>query len=177
MAFDTGPGNMVIDALVQRHTGGRQRYDRNGAMAARGHVHEGLLDRILAEDFYRLKPPKSTGREQYGREFVAELAATRLPMSDLIATATALTPAAIAVGLDRFARFPLQEIVVSGGGAHNRTLMGYLAAFLPMLRVRTSSEFGIDIDAKEAIAFAVLAHRTWHKQPSNLPQRPAHLVQ
>jgi anhydro-N-acetylmuramic acid kinase len=169
MAFDTGPGNMVIDALVRRHTGGRRSYDRNGTLAARGHVREGLLDRILAGDFYRLKPPKSAGREQYGHEFVEELIATHLSFPDLIATATALTPAAIALGLDRFARCPIEEIVVSGGGAHNRTMMAYLAAFLPGLRVRTTEEFGIDIDAKEAVAFAVLAHETWRRRPSNLP--------
>jgi len=169
VAFDTGPGNMVIDALVQRYTGGKHLYDRNGALASRGHVHEGLLDRILAGAYYRLKPPKSAGREQYGQDFVEELTNTRLSAADLIATATALTPAAVAVGLDRFARCPLHEIVVSGGGARNRTMMGYLAAFLPVLRVRTSAEFGIGIDAKEAVAFALLAHETWQRRASNLP--------
>jgi anhydro-N-acetylmuramic acid kinase len=169
IAFDTGPGNMVVDQLISRHTAGRYTYDRNGLIASKNHVNAELLDRLLADPFYRAAPPKTVGREQYGREFVNELLATGLPVEELIATATALTPAAIRAGVERFARSPLHEIVVAGGGVHNRAMMAYLAAFLPGVRVRTSDEFGIHPDAKEAIAFAVLAYETWHRRPSNLP--------
>ena len=168
-AFDTGPGNMVIDQLVERHTDRRQRFDRDGAIAASGRVDRALLDRLLADPYYRARPPKTAGREQYGREFVDRLAATGLPLPDLIATATAFTPATIAAGVRRFSRVTPDEIIVAGGGAHNRTMMAYLASFLPDTRVRMTADFGIDVDAKEAIAFAMLAWETWHKRPSNLP--------
>jgi anhydro-N-acetylmuramic acid kinase len=169
IAFDTGPGNMVIDQLVAIHTGNRQKYDKAGQLAAKGRVNKELLDKLLRGAYYRQAPPKTAGREQYGDEFVRELIGTELPMLDLIATATALTPAAIALGVRRFVRHRVDEIVVSGGGAHNRTMMTYLQAFLPDVRLRWSNEFGIDGDAKEAIAFAILAYETWHRRPSNVP--------
>ena len=169
IAFDTGPGNMVIDQLVTLHTKGRAAFDRGGAIAARGTVHRELIGRWLTNAFYREKPPKTAGREQYGREFISELTATGLSSEDLIATATAFTPATVAAGIQRFVRHRVDELIVSGGGARNRTMMGYLQAFLPDVRIRTSNEFGIDSDAKEAIAFAILAHETWRRRPSNLP--------
>ncbi|MEO8125853.1 MAG: anhydro-N-acetylmuramic acid kinase [Bryobacteraceae bacterium] len=169
IAFDTGPGNMVIDQLVSIHTRGRQKYDRGGRFGQSGTVDAALIDRLLRRAFYKEAPPKTAGREQYGREFVQELRETGLPLIDLIATATAFTPAAVVAGIQRFVPFPVQEIVVSGGGAHNVQMMSYLQGFLPKLKLRYSSEFGIDVDAKEAIAFAVLAYETWHRRPSNLP--------
>ena len=164
VAFDTGPGNMVIDQLVAP-----AKFDDGGELAAQGSVNQPLLDRLLSADFFRRKPPKTAGREQYGREFIEELLATGLPKLDLIATATAFTAATVAVGIERFVKHRVDELIVSGGGVHNRTMMGYLQAFLPSVRLRTSNEFGIDSDAKEAIAFAILAHETWHRRPSNLP--------
>jgi anhydro-N-acetylmuramic acid kinase len=169
VAFDTGPGNMVIDQLISRHTGGRLTYDRGGLIASKNAVNRELLDRLLDDPFYRAKPPKTAGREQYGREFVNDLLATGLPVEELIATTTALTPATIALGIQQFAAAPVHEIVVGGGGAHNRAMMGYLAAFLPGVCVRTTDDFGINSDVKEAIAFAVLAYETWNRRPSNLP--------
>lgn len=169
IAFDTGPGNMVVDQLVAKHSKGKLRYDRGGKIASKGTVNRKLIDALLRRTFYREAPPKTAGREQFGKEFVAELLRTRLSLPDLIATATALTPAAVAVGLKRFVKFPVDEIIVSGGGSYNRTMMGYLKAFLPESRLRTSDEFGIDSGAKEAIAFAVLAYETWHRRPGNLP--------
>ena len=124
---------------------------------------------MLRRSYYREKPPKTAGREQYGNEFVTDLRETGLPLPDLIATATAFTAATIAVGIQRFVKHRVDEVIVSGGGVHNRTMMAYLQAFLPDVKLRTSDEFGIDSDAKEAIAFAILAHETWHKRPSNLP--------
>jgi anhydro-N-acetylmuramic acid kinase len=168
VAFDTGPGNIIVDQLVDRLTAGRQRFDRNGAIAARGHVRRELLDSWLADPYFRAKPPKTAGREQYGADFIDKISANGLPPEDLIATATAFTAAAIAIGIAQFA--PASgEIIAAGGGTHNRRLMAQLSAFLPGWGVGTTSESGIDPDAKEAIAFAILAHRTWKRQPGNLP--------
>jgi anhydro-N-acetylmuramic acid kinase len=168
IAFDTGPGNMVIDQLVERLTSGRQRFDRNGAVAARGNVDQKLLDSLLADRYFRAKPPKTAGREQYGADFVNALVQTGRSLEDLIATATTFTAAAIAAGVDRFAP-GTKELIAAGGGAHNRQLMAQIAAFLPACRITTTAEFGVDVDAKEAIAFAILAHRTWHRKTGNLP--------
>jgi anhydro-N-acetylmuramic acid kinase len=180
VAFDTGPGNMVVDALVAKHTNGRMRFDRGGRIASSGRVSEALLRDLLRDSYYREKPPKTAGREQYGAEFVDRLLATGLPLPDLIATATALTAAAVAEGIERFVRprMKVDELIVSGGGAHNPRMLAYLAAFLPGVALSTSAAFGIDPDAKEAIAFAVLAFETWRRRASNLPsatgaRRPA----
>ncbi len=158
MAFDTGPGNIVVDQLVSVHTRNRRKYDSGGQLAAKGKVNRKLLDSLLRRTYYRQPPPKTAGREQYGRDFVRDLIRTEISLLDLIATATALTPATIAFGVKKFVKHSVDEVIVSGGGAHNRTMMAYLQAFLPGVRFRTSTEFGIDTDAKEAIAFAVLAH-------------------
>jgi len=166
VAFDTGPGNMVIDALVRDYTQGRQNFDRGGRIAAQGNLNRPLLTRLLGDPYYRRKPPKSAGREQYGAEFVARLKRTELLLVDLITTATVLTAATIAQAA---APYSPDELVVSGGGAHNPQIMHHLAAFLPGVAIATSADYGIDVDAKEAIAFAVLAYRTWHRQPANLP--------
>ena len=130
IAFDTGPGNMVIDQLTERMTQGRKRFDRNGSIAAKGHVNRPLLDSLLADKYYKAKPPKTAGREQYGLGFMDRLLATRLPMEDLIATATALTAATIATGVTQFAP-GTQELIAAGGGTHNRQLMAQVAGFLP----------------------------------------------
>jgi anhydro-N-acetylmuramic acid kinase len=169
VAFDTGPGNMVVDQLVAIHTRQRRKYDSGGQLAAKGKVNRQLLQSQLRRSFYRQPPPKTAGREQYGQDFVQELVRTELPMPDLIATATALTGASVALGIQRFVKHRVDEVIVSGGGVHNRTMMAYLKAFLPDVRLCISSDFGIDPDAKEAISFAVLAHETWRRRPSNLP--------
>jgi anhydro-N-acetylmuramic acid kinase len=162
VAFDTGPGNMVIDALA-REMG--QPYDRGGKIAASGRVDTALLDELLADPYYRRKPPKSAGREQYGAAFVARLKATGPPLRDLIATATVLTAATIAMAIGRRS----VDLIISGGGVHNSQIVAHLAGFLPAASISTSTDHGIDADAKEAIAFALLAHETWRRKPSNLP--------
>jgi anhydro-N-acetylmuramic acid kinase len=168
VAFDTGPGNMVIDALVREYTRGKQYFDRGGALAASGRVRRGLLDELLGDAYYRRDPPKSAGREQYGAEFVARMKRSKLPMRDLIATATALTAATIALGVRR-AGAARSELIVSGGGAHNPRILAQLAGLLPEAPLATSAGYGIDVDAKEAVAFTMLAHETWHGRPGNLP--------
>jgi anhydro-N-acetylmuramic acid kinase len=163
VAFDTGPGNMVIDALA-RELG--QPYDRGGKIAERGRVNTALLDELMTDHYYRRKPPKSAGREQYGAAFVERLKKTGLAMEDLVATATVLTAATIALAVRPLGR---ADLIVSGGGVHNPQIMAHLAGFLPEASVSTSTDHGIDADAKEAIAFAVLAHETWRGRPANLP--------
>jgi anhydro-N-acetylmuramic acid kinase len=166
IAFDTGPGNMVIDALVREYTNSRQNFDRGGRIAAQGKLNRPLLDELLSDPYYRRKPPKSAGREQYGVEFVARLKQTGLPLPDLITTATVLTAATAARAAAPFAP---GELIVSGGGAHNSQILSHIAGFLPGVALATSADYGIDVDAKEAIAFAVLAYKTWRHKPSNLP--------
>jgi anhydro-N-acetylmuramic acid kinase len=166
IAFDTGPGNMVIDALVAHQTGGRQRYDRDGRIARTGTIHARLLVSMLSDPYFALDPPKAAGREQFGQEFANGLIATGLPLPDLIATATELTAQSIAQAVSRYR---MQELIASGGGVHNRFLMRRVRNLLPELNVTTSKTHGIDPDAKEAIAFAVLAHEFVHGRPANLP--------
>jgi anhydro-N-acetylmuramic acid kinase len=161
IAFDTGPGNMVIDALVAHMTNGRERFDRGGKFARSGVVRGELLVDLLANPYFRRKAPKSCGREQFGREFTQMLIATGLPLPDLIATATELTVRTI-----YGAASAADEVIASGGGVHNTYLMQRLGA---LIRLRSSAEFGIDPDAKEAIAFAVLAYEAARRRPANLP--------
>jgi anhydro-N-acetylmuramic acid kinase len=171
IAFDTGPGNMVIDQLVTRITSGQQCYDRDGAMAAAGVIDPKLLAKLLRDKYFRAKPPKTAGREQYGTDFVSKLLDTELSSEDLIATATALTAESIALGMRNFVlpEMRVDEIYVSGGGCHNPTLMRMLRKAVDPIPVMDSSELGLDVDAKEAIAFAVLAYETANLRPSNVP--------
>ena len=168
IAFDTGPGNMVIDALTAIHTKGKQTFDRGGRLAKSGRVNQELLDSLLDDPYYAQRPPKSVGREQYGAEFVRRLLSSKLPLPDLISTATTLTAASVSIGISRFAP-GCEELIVSGGGTHNPQILGRLAAFLPQVAIATSADYGIDVDAKEAVAFAILASQTWRRRPSNLP--------
>lgn len=181
LAFDTGPGNMVLDQLMTHFTSGRQTYDRDGAFAASGKVHPSVVQQLLEDGYFRLRPPKSCGREQFGPEFVQRLLDLRLSPEDTVATAAYFTAAAIAEGLARFAgaeENPPDQIIVSGGGVHNKALLRFLRAELPDSDVVRSEVFGIDPDAKEAIAFAVLAREALEARPANLPsatgaRRPA----
>jgi len=168
VAFDTGPGNMVIDSLVHARTRGASRYDRGGRIAARGKVDRDLLDELLRDPYYRRRAPKSCGREQYGEEFLERLRRTGLPFEDLVATATVLTAATIAMGV-RQAVSGAAELIVAGGGAHNPMILAHLAAYLPGMAISTTAEHGVPVDGKEAIAFAILAYETWKRRPSNLP--------
>jgi anhydro-N-acetylmuramic acid kinase len=167
IAFDTGPGNMVIDALVSHLTGGQAQCDRSGHIARRAKVHEKLLDSMLRDPYFKLPPPKTAGREQFGQPFVSGLIATGIPVEDLIATATELTARSIAGAIRT--NSGIREVIASGGGVHNRFLMRRLRQLLPEMEVKTSADYGIHPDAKEAIAFAVLAHQFVERKPGNLP--------
>jgi anhydro-N-acetylmuramic acid kinase len=165
VAFDTGPGNMVMDQLVAEFTEGRQTYDRGGQIAAAAEPNLPLLRDLLRDPYYRREPPKTAGREQYGAAFIERLTASGAGLPNLIATAGLLTVSTIArsIGPDP------GDLIVSGGGAHNGFLMSHLHAFLPDMQIATTRDYGIDPDAKEAIAFALLAYETWRHRPSNVP--------
>jgi anhydro-N-acetylmuramic acid kinase len=174
-AFDTGPANMLIDALVAAVTDGRLQYDADGAIAASGTPAPALLDDALEDPFFARQPPKSTGREEFGlpyaQEFHAKGRSLGLSDADLLATATALTARSIADAYRRFVlpTTPLDGVLLCGGGARNPTLRRMLAAELAPIPVGTVEERGIPIDAKEALAFAVLAYETAHGRPGTLP--------
>jgi len=189
IAFDTGPGNMVIDAVMQELFG--KAFDRDGRIAASGRVDDSVLDRILRRKFFLTKPPKTAGREEFGREFVREFLreCRGSGKHDIVATATALTARSIADAVNRFVipkisttgkrsekwgtqyRFTFKEMILSGGGARNATLVGMLAQQLAPfgMGVRFSDEYGLPSEAKEAVAFAVLAYETWNRRASNVP--------
>lgn len=168
IAFDTGPGNMVLDALVMHRSKGKQSFDRGGRIASRSSIHPRLLAALLRDRYFKLPPPKTTGREQFGQVFVANLLSTRIPVEDLIATATELTARSISDAIRAHAPAD-SEVIASGGGVENQYLMRRLAELLPGFRWTTSASFGIDPGAKEAIAFAVLAHEFAARKPANLP--------
>jgi anhydro-N-acetylmuramic acid kinase len=174
-AFDTGPGNALIDAAVELATDRRLGFDRDGALAARGEVDGELLADLLRHPYFAAEPPKSTGREEFGRPFVVRLVEAMRPEGDrdwldLVATLTELTARTIA---DAYARWlvprGVHEVVITGGGARNPTLVGRIRALLAPLPVVDAAELGIDADAKEAVAFALLAWAHLHGIPANLP--------
>ncbi|HEV8673685.1 MAG TPA: anhydro-N-acetylmuramic acid kinase [Methylomirabilota bacterium] len=169
-AFDVGPANMPLDAVVSAWSGGIERFDRDGARAAGGRVEPRLLEELLAHPFLALPPPKSTGREAFGAAFVRPLLARFVGReADLLATLTRFVAEAVAGALRRFVPASADEVLVSGGGARNRALMAALRETLAPAAVRSLEEVGMDPDAKEAVAFAVLANETLFGHPGNLP--------
>ncbi len=171
--FDTGPGNMVIDGLVSRMTGGREAFDHDGRYARRGKVRPELLERWMAHPFLQGPPPKSCGREEFGRPFLEEILKQNaaVPKDDLIATATRFTAESVAAACRRFVmpHNVYEEAIVSGGGARNGFLMEQLRAAIPELSIKGSDEYGLPVAAKEAVAFAILANETILGVPNNLP--------
>jgi anhydro-N-acetylmuramic acid kinase len=179
LAFDAGPGNMVIDAAMEELFG--KRYDRDGKVAASGRVLDAVVRKLVRAPFFRQKPPRTAGREEFGREYAGRFLQICRGASkpDVVATATALTARSIADSVRRFVLPKFagrrnradQQMIVSGGGSKNPTLMGMLRAEItPMgISLHFSDEFGLPAEAKEAVAFALLAHETWHRRPSNVP--------
>lgn len=176
-AFDTGPGNILIDSLVEIVTNGKEHFDEDGNLSGQGTVCQDLLDEYLQDPYYERKPPKSIGREVYSsafaRQFYEKGRNKNLSDYDILATATALTAETIAKAYEDFI-FPdvdIHEVILSGGGAYNRTLIEMIKKRLPKgVKVLKSDDFGIPSDAKEAVAFAVLGHETLMGRPSNLPR-------
>ncbi len=173
VAFDTGPGNMVIDRVVFLATRGRQECDRGGRIAARGKVCRPLLAELMRHPYFRRRPPKSTGREEFGWKFADGLyrrARSRgIPGADLVATVTALTAESIADAYKRFLHRRPDEVILCGGGARNPTLVRMLRERLAPAKVKISDEFGINADAKEAVSFALLAEATARGCCNNVP--------
>ena len=174
-AFDTGPGNMTIDALVRHFTRGRKRFDRNAEMASHGELLPGLLKILIRDKYFCKLPPKTAGREQYGEKYVHYLLsakdARRARPEDVIRTVTILTALSIVDAFHRFIapRAKIEELIVSGGGAHNPLLMAQIESGLDDVCVRDAGELGVSGDAKEAFAFAMLAWETLRGRPANVP--------
>ncbi|MDX2149661.1 MAG: anhydro-N-acetylmuramic acid kinase, partial [Bryobacteraceae bacterium] len=139
-------------------------FDRGGRIARQGRLDRKLLNELLRDPYYARRPPKSAGREQYGSEFVRRFPAT----PDGLHTAAAFTAATVAEGVIRFGG-GATELIVSGGGVHHPVLMAYLGGFLPGVTLRRMEEFGVSADAKEAVAFALLAVETWYRRAANVP--------
>jgi len=174
-AFDTGPGNMLIDGVVREVTQGDQEFDREGRMAAAGTADIELVRELLSHEYFRTEPPKSTGRELFGSKFLTlflERSSSRnLSGNDLVATATALTPYSVYDACERFVfpRVDVDELIISGGGTRNGTLVQMMTNRFKPIPVSNSDDHGLSSIAKEAIAFAVLANETIHGGTSNIP--------
>ena len=174
-AFDTGPANMLIDALVSHFTHGLQRFDENAHFAAQGRGNPALLNELMLDPYLRLAPPKSTGREYFGHAYLKNLLALgrrhRANPNDLIRAATIFTALSVVDALHRFVlpKTEIDQLIVSGGGAHNPLIVAQISAALPGVEILPSSRLGVPEDAKEAFAFALLAYETFHQRPANLP--------
>ena len=173
LAFDSGPGNMIIDYCASRATEGRQRYDVDGQLAASGQVNAALLDSLLQTPYLHQPPPKTTGRELFGVQFGAEVWARGvtlgLSVADITATVTAFTAESIALAYRLWLPWPVAEVYIAGGGAFNPTLLAMLQARLPGVTLKRHDALGIPAEAKEAVLFALLAYETWHGRPGSLP--------
>jgi len=173
IAFDTGPGNMLIDYCAARASGGAQSFDRDGTIAARGRVSQLLLDELMAHPYFRLPPPKTTGRELFGAQFGAAVwergRKMNLTDADIVATVTAFTAESIARAYRDFAPAPIDEVYLAGGGALNPTLVEMLRVCLEPTEIHQHDELGLAPSAKEAVLFAVLAYETYHSRAGNLP--------
>mgnify|MGYP001042619470 CR=1 FL=1 len=172
-AFDTGPGNMVMDALALQLTGGTQSYDEGGRLAASGNISKTLLQHMLEEPYLKKRPPKTTGREYFGQRYVSELtafAATQgISLLDCLATATRFTAECIAAGITDFSPQAPDILIVGGGGSRNPVLLQHLRDLLRPCQVMTNEDAGFDSDSKEAVAFAILANEALGGMTNNVP--------
>jgi anhydro-N-acetylmuramic acid kinase len=174
-AFDTGPANMLIDALISHFTRGRHSYDRNAAFARTGRSTPELVNELMRDPYLRVAPPKSTGREYYGRDYFQRVLAMgrrhRAKPADMVRAATIFTALSVVDALNRFVlpKTTIHQIILSGGGARNPLILGQISAALPNIEVFPSSYVGVPIEAKEAFAFALLAFETFHRRSSNVP--------
>jgi len=173
IAFDTGPSNALIDDVLRLETEGRQTYDKDGVLARQGTVDAGWLQMLLAHPYYQRQPPKTTGRELFGslmaRELLIEGKERGLPLVDIVATLTALTGHSIAGAYRDFAPFPIDEVILGGGGRHNPALVAMMRELLAPAVVLTQEDIGQNSDYKEALLCAVIGHETWHARPGAHP--------
>lgn len=170
-AFDTGPGNMMIDEACQRLFG--VKYDKGGEIGSKGNVNKEMLDRLMSHPYISVFPPKSTGREDFGEDYVCTLLEryNNLPKEDIVATLTAFTAESIVDSYKKhiIPKVNLKKVIIGGGGAHNKTLINLIKNGLNGIEVLTQEEIGHSSDAKEAIAFAILGNETIHGNTSNVP--------
>jgi anhydro-N-acetylmuramic acid kinase len=173
IAFDTGPGNMVIDYLTSLITKGKQTYDKNGKIASQGNVNRDLLNQMLRHSYFSRCPPKTTGREEFGSQFsdiyFQKASENKIPVEDILATATALTAESISRAYRQFLPKLPDEMILCGGGCRNITLVKMLQNKLPEVKILTTDDFGINPDAREAVSFAVLAYAAVKGRPNNVP--------
>lgn len=173
VAFDTGPGNMVMDALTVKLTNGRMRFDEGGRMAAQGKIHYGLLSLMMKDPYLLKKPPKTTGREHYGNEYISWLldqaARLQVPLTDVLTTATRFTAECIRKSIQDYCHPAPDRLIVGGGGSMNAVLMDNIRECLPDCRVLVNEDLGLDSNAKEAVAFALLANEAVFNSCNNAP--------
>ncbi|MEE3235411.1 MAG: anhydro-N-acetylmuramic acid kinase [Candidatus Latescibacterota bacterium] len=170
-AFDTGPGNMLIDAAVEYVSSGTELFDENGTRASKGEVNEKLLKSLLSHSYFCRRPPKSTGREEFGKKFFDKMIAdSDCEKDSIVTTFTELSAQSISSALDFFTAESIYEIWVAGGGVHNSYLMRRLSQLISGVSVRSLAELGLDPDAREAVSFAVLANQTIHGKAGNIPE-------
>lgn len=175
IAFDNGPGNMIIDCLAEIITEGRLKYDKDGELASKGKLNQGLLERLRSHPYLSIPPPKSTGREDFGIQFSSDLyeefVRDNVDVLDAITTVTAFTARSISDSYRKYIQpsCKISEVIMSGGGVHNPVLFQFLKEYLKNINIRNVEEFGIPSDAKEALAFAILANETICGNPGNVP--------
>ena len=171
MAFDTGPGNALIDSAVSVLSQGERAFDKNAEMARRGRIDEDWLQELLTHPYYRIHPPKTTGRELFGasmtRDLIEAARAKGLDNDSILTTLTVLTAQSIADAYHNYAPAPVAEVILGGGGRHNPLIVDMLQGLLAPAKVLTHEDLGLDSDNKEALVFALLAHETWHGRPGN----------
>lgn len=172
LAFDCGPGNMIIDGLMKKFYG--MPYDKDGEIAGNGSIDGRLFDFLKSHEYYALKPPKSTGREIFGEKYIEQILKLSgdIPREDIIRTVTEITAYAVYYNYDKFMKFEteIEELLVSGGGAHNKFMMSLLQKYFGKAKVMKIEEYGYSSDAKEAICFAILANETISGNPANVPR-------
>jgi anhydro-N-acetylmuramic acid kinase len=173
LAFDTGPGNALIDHATWRLSGGMQRFDADGAQAGAGRVHDGLLAELLGHPYFPLQPPKSTGRELFGAQFadpfIDRCLQRGMPTADILATLTAFTAHSIADQYRRFLPGRPDEVVVGGGGSRNPVLMQLLSDLLDPAQIRQHEDFGLPSLGREAVYFALMGHEALFGRPNTIP--------
>ncbi len=175
IAFDNGPGNMIIDRFAEIITDGSLKYDRNGELASKGKLNQDLLERLCTHPYLPKPPPKSTGREDFGIQFsddlYKELRLDNIDVHDAIATITVFTAKSISDSYRKFIQpcYKIDEVIISGGGVRNPVLFQFLKDYLGDIEIRKVDDFGIPSDAKEALAFAILANETVSGNPGNVP--------
>lgn len=175
-AFDNGPGNMVIDEVVKRITNGNQNYDKDGQMAGKGTINGMLLDYLMDDKYFRLPLPKTTGREYFGSAYVDRLMnrarELNIEREDLVATVTALTAKSIADSYKYYIldKYRLDRVIIGGGGSYNKTLLKFIKGYLKNIEVIIQENLGFSSDAKEAVAFAILANEAINGHANNIPK-------